>query len=234
MRNSFNILFYSKDKNLEISIQEYFKQAAFCFKVFDDKTAAYQTFQTGNFNICLIDYIPNDNKAQQLAIMIKSSEKTIPVIFLSNHPTREDISFLFSLHADDIIRKPLDMDILSARMNAILNRYQPIKKEDVKVYLFGKFKFELQKQLLTIDEKSIKLTTKEADLLTLFCKNANQLIDRAHALQLIWRNDTYFSARSMDVYITKLRKLLQEDPSIQIINVHGKGYKLLTQPENEY
>ena len=234
MRNSFNILFYSKDKNVEISIQEYFKKAAFSFEIFDDETVAYQTFQTGNFNICLIDYIPNDNKAQQLAIMIKSSEKTIPVIFLSNHPNREEISFLFSLHADDIIRKPLDMDILSARINAILNRYQPTKKEDVKVYLFGKFKFELQKQLLTIDEKSIKLTTKEADLLTLFCKNANQLIDRTHALQLIWRNDTYFSARSMDVYITKLRKLLQEDPSIQIINVHGKGYKLLTQPENEY
>ena len=163
--------------------------------------------------------------------MIKSSEKAIPVIFLCDHPTRDDISFLFSLHADDIIRKPLDFDILSVRINSILNRYQPIKKEDVKVFLFGKFRFDLQKQLLSIEDKSIKLTTKEADLLTLFCRNANQLIDRAHALHLIWRNDTYFSARSMDVYITKLRKLLKDDPSIQIINVHGKGYKLQTQPE---
>jgi DNA-binding response OmpR family regulator len=234
MNNNFSILFYSKDKNIRICIQDYFKKATFSLNVFEEETTAFQNFQSGKFNICLIDYIPEDNKAQQLAIMIKSSEKTIPVIFLCDHPTREDISFLFSLHADDIIRKPLDWDILSARIKSILNRYQPIEKEDVKVYLFGKFKFELQKQLLIIDEKSIKLTTKEADLLTLFCKNANQLIDRAHALHLIWRNDTYFSARSMDVYITKLRKLLQDDPSIQIINVHGKGYKLLTRPENEH
>ncbi|MBR2497837.1 MAG: response regulator transcription factor [Parabacteroides sp.] len=231
MSNNFNILFYSKDKNTGVIIQEYFKTGTSHIEIFEEETMASQRFQTGNFNICLIDYIPEDNKAQHLAIMIKSSEKAIPVIFLCDHPTRDDISFLFSLHADDIIRKPLDFDILSVRINSILNRYQPIKKEDVKVFLFGKFRFDLQKQLLSIEDKSIKLTTKEADLLTLFCRNANQLIDRAHALHLIWRNDTYFSARSMDVYITKLRKLLKDDPSIQIINVHGKGYKLQTQPE---
>ena len=97
MNNNFSILFYSKDKNLRICIQDYFKKTTFSLNVFEEETTAFQNFQSGKFNICLIDYIPEDNKAQQLAIMIKSSEKTIPVIFLCDHPTREDISFLFSL-----------------------------------------------------------------------------------------------------------------------------------------
>lgn len=93
-------------------------------------------------------------------------------------------------------------------------------------------RFDLQKQILSIEGKTTKLTTKEADLLTLLCQHANNMVDRMHALQIIWRSDNYFSARSMDVYITKLRKLLQDDPTIKIINVHGKGYKLSTR-END-
>lgn len=110
--------------------------------------------------------------------------------------------------------------------------YQPQRKKEVRTYIFGKFKFDLQKQILSIEGKTTKLTTKEADLLTLLCQHANNMVDRMHALQIIWRSDNYFSARSMDVYITKLRKLLQDDPTIKIINVHGKGYKLSTR-END-
>ena len=129
---------------------------------------------------------------------------------------------------DDVIRKPLDTDILQARIKAVQSRYQPQRKKEVRTYIFGKFKFDLQKQILSIEGKTTKLTTKEADLLTLLCQHANNMVDRMHALQIIWRSDNYFSARSMDVYITKLRKLLQDDPTIKIINVHGKGYKLST------
>ena len=160
--------------------------------------------------------------------MIKSSENIIPVVFLCEHPTREEIALLFSFHADDVIRKPLDTDILQARIKAVQSRYQPQRKKEVRTYIFGKFKFDLQKQILSIEGKTTKLTTKEADLLTLLCQHANNMVDRMHALQIIWRSDNYFSARSMDVYITKLRKLLQDDPTIRTINVHGKGYKLST------
>lgn len=228
MNDSFNILIFSKDYNQGTTIQDSIKAAGYDSQVFDQEEAAYEGFLSRNFTLCIIDHDMDRKETRTLAAMIKSSENIIPVIFLYEHPTREEIALLFSFHADDVIRKPLDAEILQARIKAIQNRYRPQNKKEVKIYLFGKFKFDLSKQLLSIEDKTTKLTTKEADLLTLLCQHANNMIERMYALQVIWKSDNYFSARSMDVYITKLRKLLQDDPTIKIINVHGRGYKLST------
>lgn len=228
MNDSFNILIFSKDYNQGTTIQDSIKAAGYDSQVFDQEEAAYEGFLSRNFTPCIIDHDMDRKETRTLAAMIKSSENIIPVIFLCEHPTREEIALLFSFHADDVIRKPLDAEILQARIKAIQNRYRPQNKKEVKIYLFGKFKFDLSKQLLSIEDKTTKLTTKEADLLTLLCQHANNMIERMYALQVIWKSDNYFSARSMDVYITKLRKLLQDDPTIKIINVHGRGYKLST------
>ena len=228
MNDSFNILIFSKDYNQGTTIQDSIKAAGYDSQVFDQEEAAYEGFLSRNFTLCIIDHDMDRKETRTLAAMIKSSENIIPVIFLCEHPTREEIALLFSFHADDVIRKPLDAEILQARIKAIQNRYRPQNKKEVKIYLFGKFKFDLSKQLLSIEDKTTKLTTKEADLLTLLCQHANNMIERLYALQVIWKSDNYFSARSMDVYITKLRKLLQDDPTIKIINVHGRGYKLST------
>lgn len=218
MNDLFNILIFSKDYNQGVIIQDYIKAIGYNSQVFDQEEAAYEGFLSRNFTLCIINHDIDTKETRTLAAMIKSSENIIPVVFLCEHPTREEIALLFSFHADDVIRKPLDTDIL--------------RKKEVRTYIFGKFKFDLQKQILSIEGKTTKLTTKEADLLTLLCQHANNMVDRMHALQIIWRSDNYFSARSMDVYITKLRKLLQDDPTIKIINVHGKGYKLSTR-END-
>lgn len=228
MNDSFNILIFSKDYNQGTTIQDSIKAAGYDSQVFDQEEAAYEGFLSRNFTLCIIDHDMDRKETRTLAAMIKSSENIIPVIFLCEHPTREEIALLFSFHADDVIRKPLDAEILQARIKAIQNRYRPQNKKEIKIYLFGKFKFDLSKQLLSIEDKTTKLTTKEADLLTLLCQHANNMIERMYALQVIWKSDNYFSARSMDVYITKLRKLLQDDPTIKIINVHGRGYKLST------
>lgn len=228
MNDSFNILIFSKDYNQGTTIQDSIKAAGYDSQVFDQEEAAYEGFLSRNFTLCIIDHDMDRKETRTLAAMIKSSENIIPVIFLCEHPTREEIALLFSFHADDVIRKPLDAEILQARIKAIQNRYRPQNKKEVKIYLFRKFKFDLSKQLLSIEDKTTKLTTKEADLLTLLCQHANNMIERMYALQVIWKSDNYFSARSMDVYITKLRKLLQDDPTIKIINVHGRGYKLST------
>ena len=228
MNDSFNILIFSKDYNQGTTIQDSIKAAGYDSQVFDQEEAAYEGFLSRNFTLCIIDHDMDRKETRTLAAMIKSSENIIPVIFLCEHPTREEIALLFSFHADDVIRKPLDAEILQARIKAIQNHYRPQNKKEVKIYLFGKFKFDLSKQLLSIEDKTTKLTTKEADLLTLLCQHANNMIERMYALQVIWKSDNYFSARSMDVYITKLRKLLQDDPTIKIINVHGRGYKLST------
>ena len=220
MNDLFNILIFSKDYNQGAIIQDYIKAIGYNSQVFDQEEAAYEGFLSRNFTLCIINHDIDTKETRTLAAMIKSSENIIPVVFLCEHPTREEIALLFSFHADDVIRKPLDTDILQARIKAVQSRYQPQRKKEVRTYIFGKFKFDLQKQILSIEGKTTKLTTKEADLLTLLCQHANNMVDRMHALQIIWRSDNYFSARSMDVYITKLRKLLQDDPTIKIINDH--------------
>lgn len=175
MNDLFNILIFSKDYNHGAIIQDYIKAIGYSSQVFDKEEEAYKSFLSNNFTFCIIDHDMDAKETRTLAAMIKSSENIIPVIFLCEHPTREEIALLFSFHADDVIRIPLDTDILQARIKAIQSRYQPLNKKEVRTYFFGKFKFDVHKQLLSIEDKTTKLTTKEADLLTLLCQHATKL-----------------------------------------------------------
>ena len=155
-----------------------------------------------------------------------------PIIFLTAKTLKEDILEGFKLGADDYITKPFSMEELVFRIEAILRRTKGKKSRESTVYRLGQFTFDTQKQLLQIGEKQTKLTTKENELLALLCSHSNEILQRDFALKTIWIDDNYFNARSMDVYITKLRKHLKDDPQIEIINIHGKGYKLIT-PESD-
>ena len=159
-------------------------------------------------------------------------EKNTPILMVS--AKRDDIDKIrgLSLGADDYITKPFSMEELTFRIEAILRRVRGKKNKESNVYKIGKFTFDTQKQILAIGDKQTKLTTKESELLGLLCAHANEILQRDFALKTIWIDDNYFNARSMDVYITKLRKHLKDDDSIEIINIHGKGYKLIT-PEPE-
>ena len=134
--------------------------------------------------------------------------------------------------ADDYITKPFSMEELTFRIEAILRRVRGKRNKESNMYKIRRFTFDTQKQILSIGDKQTKLTTKESELLGLLCAHANEILQRDFALKTIWIDDNYFNARSMDVYITKLRKHLKDDDSIEIINIHGKGYKLIT-PEQE-
>jgi len=135
----------------------------------------------------------------------------------------------FEAGADDYITKPFSMEELLLRMQAILRRTEdPVKNsEQENIFTIGQYVFDFNRQLLTFRGKELKLTSKEASLLRLLCTNANQVLERSVALNKIWQDDSYFNARSMDVYIVKLRKYLKEDPSVELINVHGIGFKLV-------
>jgi len=133
----------------------------------------------------------------------------------------------FKIGADDYMTKPFSMEELLLRIEAILRRVKGKKSKEGVIYKMGKFIFDTQKQLLILGDEVTKLTTKESELLSLLCAHANDILERNHALKTIWIDDNYFNARSMDVYITKLRKHLKADPSIEIINIHGKGYKII-------
>ena len=156
----------------------------------------------------------------------------IPIVVLTAKSIKDDIFEGFKIGADDYITKPFSMEELVFRIEAILRRVKGKRGKEITMYKIGKFTFDTQKQTLIIGDKITKLTTKESELLSLLCAHVNEILERNYALKTIWIDDNYFNARSMDVYITKLRKHLKEDPAIEIINIHGKGYKLIA-PENE-
>ena len=156
----------------------------------------------------------------------------IPIVLLTAKTDMDTKLQSLELGADSYITKPFSMEELTFRIEAILRRVRGKRNKESNIYKIGRFTFDTQKQILSIDGKNTKLTTKESELLGLLCAHANEILQRDFALKTIWIDDNYFNARSMDVYITKLRKHLKEDDSIEIINIHGKGYKLIT-PEVE-
>ncbi len=157
-------------------------------------------------------------------IRVLNSE--VPIIFLTANFKRRYLGRVLT-RSSDYITKPFSMEELLFRIEAILRRINGKKGKESTVYKIGKFSFDSQKQQLVIGEKSTKLTTKESELLTLLAAHSNDILERNYALKTIWIDDNYFNARSMDVYITKLRKHLKDDPEVEIINIHGKGYKLI-------
>ena len=186
-------------------------------------------------DVVILDIMMPKKDGFTLAQEIRSINPDIPVIFLTAKTMKEDILEGFKIGADDYLTKPFSMEELLLRIEAILRRVKGKKMKDIPFYKLGKFLFDTQKQTLSIEDKTTKLTTKECELLSLLCSHANEILERNYALKTIWVDDNYFNARSMDVYITKLRKLLKDDPGIEIINIHGKGYKLITpSAENQH
>ncbi len=162
-----------------------------------------------------------------LAQEIRNVNAEVPIVFLTAKNLKEDVLEGFKIGADDYITKPFSMEELVSRISAILRRVRGKKEKEITMYKIGHFTFDTQKQTLVMGDVSKKLTTKESELLALLCAHMNEILERNYALKSIWVDDNYFNARSMDVYITKLRKLLRDDPTIEIINIHGKGYKLI-------
>jgi DNA-binding response OmpR family regulator len=153
----------------------------------------------------------------------------MPIIFLTAKNQKEDIIEGFKTGADDYITKPFSMEELLYRIEAILRRTtSPAVTRNNESFTVGGYSFDPLKQMLVYGDLTIKLTTKESELLELLCRHGNEILERNYALKTIWIDDNYFNARSMDVYITRLRKYLKKDPSVKILNVHGRGYKLIS------
>ena len=183
-------------------------------------------------DVALLDIMLPGMDGFSLCETIRHGDPYIGIIMASAKGQESDKIRGLSIGADDYITKPFSMEELTFRIEAILRRVRGKKNKESNIYKIGKFTFDTQKQILATEGKQTKLTTKESELLGLLCAHANEILQRDFALKTIWIDDNYFNARSMDVYITKLRKHLKEDESIEIINIHGKGYKLIT-PEAE-
>ncbi len=232
MEEKLKILLCEDDENLGMLLREYLQAKDYTAVLCPDGEAGYKEFLKTNFDICVLDVMMPKKDGFTLAQEIRQVNPDVPIIFLTAKIMKEDILEGFKLGADDYLTKPFSMEELVMRIEAILRRVRGKKSREATTYHIGRFTFDTQKQLLCIDNKQTKLTTKENELLALLCSHANDILQRDYALKTIWIDDNYFNARSMDVYITKLRKHLKDDDQIEIINIHGKGYKLIT-PEGE-
>jgi DNA-binding response OmpR family regulator len=222
------ILLAEDDKNLGMLLKEYLQAKGYKTDLVADGERAYHNFQKNQYNICILDVMMPVRDGFTVARDIRMINSDIPIIFLTAKSLKEDVFEGFNIGADDYITKPFSMEELLLRIEAVLRRTQAIPSNiDQKNIKLGKFTFDTRKQLLKIDDKIVKLTTKESELLVVFCKNRNKILDRNQALKAVWTDDSYYNARSMDVYITKLRKKLVDDPTIEIMNIHGKGFKLI-------
>lgn len=234
MEEKFKILLCEDDENLGMLLREFLQAKGFAADLCSDGEKGYKAFIKSRYDLCVLDVMMPKKDGFTLAQDIRSVNADVPIIFLTAKALKDDVFEGFKIGADDYITKPFSMEELVFRIGAILRRVKGKKDKDITVYKLGKFTFDTQKQVLMADNKSQKLTTKESELLALLCAHVNDILERNYALKSIWVDDNYFNARSMDVYITKLRKHLKADPSIEIINVHGKGYKLIApDPEKE-
>jgi DNA-binding response OmpR family regulator len=221
------LLLAEDDENLGSLLQEYLIAKNYETTWVKDGEKAFRSFEKNHYDLCILDVMMPVKDGFTLASEIRMVDSGMPVIFLTAKSMKEDILEGFSIGADDYITKPFSMEELIFRIEAILRRTKG-SGEGINICKnIGKYDFDAQKQTLKINETVHNLTTKETELLKLLCNNKNRILERNFALKAIWIDDNYFNARSMDVYITKLRKYLKDDPSVQIINVHGKGYKLI-------
>ena len=225
------VLLAEDDNNLGSLLHEYLEAKGYAVKLAVNGKEAYELFNKNKFDICLLDVMMPVKDGFTLAKEIRANDKNIPIVFLTAKSMKEDAIEGFTVGADDYITKPFSMEELLLRLQAILRRTknQTLKNSEQSQFKIGQYKFDYQHQILDHKGKEQKLTTKEADLLKLLCINSNDVLDRGFALNAIWHDDNYFNGRSMDVYIAKLRKYLKEDPKVEILNIHGKGFKLLSQ-----
>lgn len=221
------ILVVEDDPNLGAILSEYIEAKGFQIKLCTDGQQGFNAFAKDDFDFCILDIMMPVKDGFTLAKEIRKINRHVPVIFLTAKSMKEDAIEGFRVGADDFITKPFSMEVLLARIQAIMRRSNVVAGDSNNaVFRIGKFSFNYKLRTLNNVNKKRKLTTKENELLKLLCLNLNDVLDRTTALKAVWGDDSYFNSRSMDVYITKLRKYFEEDENVEIVNVHGIGFKL--------
>jgi DNA-binding response OmpR family regulator len=225
------ILLVEDDPNLGMLLEDYLSlKGKFDVTLCVDGDQGLKAFSTGEFDICILDVMMPKKDGFTLGKDIRKINPTIPIIFATAKTMIEDKTEAYSLGGDDYITKPFRIEELLLRIYALLKRVSNQTEESEQKHTkfdIGTYHFDYQTQVITHHEEQQKISTKESELLRLLCLKMNDVLTREEALLQIWHDDNYFNGRSMDVFLSKLRKYLKEDPKVEIINVHGRGYKLL-------
>jgi two-component system OmpR family response regulator len=231
----YKILLVEDDQNFGDVLRSYLEMHDYDVVLATDGVLGLEAFKKGNFDLCVFDVMMPRKDGFTLAKEIRERNQEVPIIFLTAKTMKDDVLNGFKIGADDYISKPFNSEELLLRIQAVLKRVNKTAdpRDDQREYNIGKYHFNYPLRILTLsdakpdEESQWKLSPKEAELLKMFCKYVNDVTPRSEALTKIWHEDNYFTARSMDVFVTKLRKYLAKDSAIEIVNIHGNGFQLL-------
>ncbi len=224
------ILLVEDDPNLGLLTQDYLQlKGKFDVVLCTDGEEGLRAFTKQSFDLLILDVMMPKKDGFTLGKDIRKLNQDVPIIFATAKGMIEDKTQAYNLGGDDYITKPFRIEELLLRVNALLKRAENAERREDKQSSFkiGAYNFDYSAQVISINGSQQKLSTKEAELLRLLCLKQNEVLTREEALLNIWHDDNYFNGRSMDVFLSKIRKYLKDDPSVEIINVHGRGYKLL-------
>ena len=232
---NYKILLVEDDQNFGDVLRSYLEMHDYTVSLATDGVIGLETFKKGQYDLCILDVNMPRKDGFSLAKDIRERDQEVPIIFLTAKTLKEDVLQGFKIGADDYITKPFVSEELLLRIQAVLKRIHKNTdpRDDQREFNIGKYHFNYPLRILTFgeatpgEENQWKLSPKEAELLRVFCKYINDVTPRSEALTKIWHEDNYFTARSMDVFVTKLRKYLAKDSAIEIVNIHGNGFQLL-------
>lgn len=229
MNNQNNILLVEDDPNFGLILRDYLSIKGYNVTLSRDGIHGLNDFKSNDYALCILDIMMPRKDGITLAKQIKEINPKMPIIFLTAKSLKEDMIKGYEAGADDYVIKPFDSEVLELKIQAILNRQiQTGQMEEIPEKMtFGKYELDTQLRILTINGEERKLSPKENYLLILLALNLNKLVTRKDALLKIWKEDNYFTARSMDVYLAKLRKYIAEDTDLEIVNIHGEGFRLV-------
>lgn len=221
------LLLVEDDLNLSSLLKDFLEMKGFSVTIANDGVKGKSTFYKQSYDLCILDIMLPLKDGMTLAREIRKTDEETPIIFLTAKSMQQDKIEGLKTGADDYITKPFSSEELLLRINAILKRMNSSTENHTSLYRIGLYHFDYPRRILRYKKSEQHLTSKESELLMLLCRNRNKTLERSAALQAVWKDESYFTSRSMDVYITKLRNYLKEDKKVTIINIHGIGYKLL-------
>ena len=229
MDNKLKILLVEDDPNFGSILKSYLELAEYDVVLKKDGKQGLACFKNSRFDLCILDIMMPEMDGFTLAAEIKKLNDRVPLIFLTAKTLKEDVIEGFKIGADDFLTKPFDSEVLLYKISAILKRKMPgdEQEEGAEEFSIGDYTFNSRLRKLAIGNTTYTLSPKEAGLLSMFCQARDGILSRSDALLKIWGADNYFTARSMDVFIARLRKYLKDDPSVEIINIHGNGFRLV-------
>lgn len=229
MSKNLQLLFVEDDPYLGTIVNDLLGLEGYQVQFFREAETAWEYFSQKGADICIFDVMLPGMDGFDLARKIRVLDKNVPILFLTAKSQKEDVIKGFQTGADDYLKKPFAMEELVLRIGALLRRSGGVIPEENEgsLFSFGKYLYDRQSAVIQYDGQRYTLTHRESEMLHIFCKNLNQLVERELILKKVWGDDSYFNARSMDVFLAKLRKHFRDDPKVSLVNIRGKGFKLL-------